>query len=135
MPEQSQFLLTCRSVGNSIPDRRALDAARQAGRSIMLVSLKRATWRRLGHAGASVASLLIAGAAYAAECPTVGDPQGLAGAYPGQVEVQEAAAAGITPTYSENPLFASDVSAGKLPPVAQRLPEEPLIVLPYESCG
>ena len=54
---------------------------------------------------------------------------------PQQVEIEEAKAAGVTLTLTENPLFADDVKAGKLPPVAERLPEQPLIVLPYEECG
>jgi peptide/nickel transport system substrate-binding protein len=101
----------------------------------MLVSIKQAARGSIGRAGASIAGALIAGAAYAAECPTVADPQGLAGAHPAQAEVEEAAAAGLTLAYSENPLFASEVSAKGLPPVAERLPEQPLIVLPYEACG
>jgi peptide/nickel transport system substrate-binding protein len=75
------------------------------------------------------------GAALAATCPTVADPGALKGAYPEQVEIEEAKAAGLTLTYTDNPMFAADVQAGKLPPVAERLPEDPLIVLPYESCG
>src|SRR5690606_28438482 len=70
-----------------------------------------------------------------AQCPTVTDPQNLNGAWAGQVEVEEALAADVKLSYSENPLFADDVKAGKLPPVAERLPEEPLIVLPYVECG
>ncbi len=70
-----------------------------------------------------------------AQCPTVADPQNLNGAYPEQVEVEEAAAADVKLTFTDNPLFAADVKAGKLPPVAERLPEEPLIVLPYQECG
>ena len=70
-----------------------------------------------------------------AQCPTVADPQNLKGAYPEQVEVEEAAAADVKLTYTDNPIFAADVKAGKLPPVAQRLPEEPLIELPYSECG
>ena len=70
-----------------------------------------------------------------AQCPTVTDPQNLNGAWPQQVEVEEALAADVKLTYTDNPLFAADVKAGKLPPVAERLPEEPLIVLPYNECG
>ncbi|MBN9306520.1 MULTISPECIES: ABC transporter substrate-binding protein [unclassified Devosia] len=76
-----------------------------------------------------------ANAALAAACPTVADPGKLVGAFPQQAEIDEAAAAGITLTYSDNPLFAADVAAGKLPPVKDRLPEQPLIELPYEACG
>ncbi|MBI4921325.1 MAG: ABC transporter substrate-binding protein [Devosia nanyangense] len=70
-----------------------------------------------------------------AACATVADPGTLTGAFAQQVEVEEARAAGLSLTYSDNPLFAADVMSGKLKPVAERLPEQPLIVLPYDSCG
>ena len=70
-----------------------------------------------------------------AACPTVADPGKLVGAFPEQAEIEEAAAAGLTLTYTDNPLFAADVAANKLPPVKDRLPEQPLIELPYDSCG
>jgi peptide/nickel transport system substrate-binding protein len=45
----------------------------------------------------------------------------------------------ITPTpiakYSEAPQLAEQVAAGSLPPVDERLPENPLVVLPVESVG
>lgn len=86
---------------------------------------------------ATVLSLSWLGAtsAYAAACPTVADPGALKAAFPEQAEVDEAKAAGLTLTYTDNPLFADDVKAGKLPAVADRLPQDPLIVLPYETCG
>lgn len=73
----------------------------------------------------------ISAPAFAAACPTTDDPGTLVGAFKGQAEIEEASAAGLTLTFSENPLFAGD----GLPPVAERLPEQPLIVLPYEECG
>lgn len=80
-------------------------------------------------------SWLGADAAYAAACPSVADPGALKGAFPEQAEVNEAKAAGLSLTFTDNPLFADDVKAGKLPAVADRLPQDPLIVLPYDSCG
>ena len=74
------------------------------------------------------------GAAHAA-CPTVADAQGLTGQWPEQVEIEDATAKGVKLTYTQNPIFDKDVEAGKLPRVDQRLPEQPLIVLPYEACG
>ncbi|HQZ11405.1 MAG TPA: ABC transporter substrate-binding protein [Devosia sp.] len=68
-----------------------------------------------------------------AACPAVADAP--ASAFPAQLEIEEAAAAGLALTFTENPLFAADVAAGKLPPVKDRLPEQPLIELPYETCG
>ncbi|MCP4642365.1 MAG: ABC transporter substrate-binding protein [bacterium] len=38
-------------------------------------------------------------------------------------------------TFSESPLFAERVAAGELPPVADRLPEDPLVIVPPEQCG
>jgi peptide/nickel transport system substrate-binding protein len=80
-------------------------------------------------------ALLSSAAAFAAACPTVADPQNLKGAFPQQVEIDEATAAGVSLTLTENPLFADDVKSGKLKPVAGRLPEQPLVVLPYVECG
>ena len=95
------------------------------------------TYRRTATAMLTVLSLTAfgTGSVLAASCPTVKDPQNLTGAWPQQVEVEEALAADVKLSYSENPLFDKDVKAGKLPPVEQRLPEEPLIVLPYNECG
>lgn len=88
---------------------------------------------RYASALAITAALSQGGAVFAASCPTVADPMGLVTAFPEQAEVAEAA--GLALTFSENPLFDADVKSGALAPVAQRLPEEPLIVLPYEDCG
>lgn len=71
--------------------------------------------------------------AWAASCPTVADAMGLSTAFPEQAEVEEAASLSLT--YHDNPLFAAEVSSGALPAVADRLPQQPLIVFPYESCG
>ena len=86
--------------------------------------------------GAVLLSLpLFASAALGASCPTTADPMGWTTAVAGQAEIEELTAAGVTLNYTDNPLFASDVSAGTLPTVAERLPAQPLIVLPYEDCG
>jgi len=37
--------------------------------------------------------------------------------------------------YNENPMFAEKVKKGELPPVEERLPEEPLVVTPYDRIG
>lgn len=73
--------------------------------------------------------------AFASTCPSVDDPQGFAGKYSQQLEIEEFAAGGGTMTYNDNPLFASRVASGALPAVADRLPSEPLIVMPYNECG
>ena len=38
-------------------------------------------------------------------------------------------------TYSENPVFTALVEKGKLPPVEDRIPSEPLVVNPYDRIG
>ncbi|WP_395679337.1 ABC transporter substrate-binding protein [Inquilinus sp.] len=43
--------------------------------------------------------------------------------------------AAMAADYHEAPALAAEVSAGKLPPVAQRLPEHPLVVTPLEKVG
>jgi len=46
----------------------------------------------------------------------------------------------VTPTavpsrYQESPLDAAQVAAGKLSPVDERMPAEPLVIVPYEEIG
>ncbi|MCB2135002.1 MAG: ABC transporter substrate-binding protein, partial [Rhodobacteraceae bacterium] len=78
-----------------------------------------------------------------AACPgaTVADMQGLgAGQFPQQYDVAEIQAIGnCTMEFAENPAIA-DLNAQirgnpALPPLSERLPEEPLVVMPYESVG
>ncbi|OYX42664.1 MAG: peptide ABC transporter substrate-binding protein [Rhodobacterales bacterium 32-67-9] len=90
----------------------------------------------------SVALLAIPAAALA-NCPgiTVADMGGVAaGAYPQQFDLSEyQAAAGCTMELSENPAigdFNAQIRANPaLPPLAERLPEDPLVVVPYDSVG
>lgn len=78
-----------------------------------------------------------------ANCPaiTVADMQGIAaGAYPQQYELSEfQSAAGCTMEFSGNPeaeaLNARIAGNPDLPPLAERLPAEPLVVVPYDSVG
>lgn len=93
-------------------------------------------------AGVSALALSAAGSALAADCPpvTVADPRGIAGAYPQQFELSEfEGAASCTMSFQENPDIATLNSAIQgnpdLPPLAERLPEEPLVVAPYEAIG
>ncbi|CUH52186.1 ABC transporter substrate-binding protein [Shimia marina] len=87
-------------------------------------------------------SLIALGTAAFAECPaiTVADTQGLEGAYPKQFELGAfEAAANCDLSFSENPaiaeLNARIVGNPELPSVADRLPQEPLVVLPFASVG
>ena len=86
---------------------------------------------------------LLAGNALAADCPpiTVADAMGVgAGKYPQQYELAEfEQLAGCKLTFQEDPAIAemNGRIAGNpdLPPLAERLPEEPLVMPPYEQIG
>ena len=90
-----------------------------------------------------VAFVALASAASAATCPavTVGDTMGVgAGAFPQQYELAEFQSMGnCTVEFSTNP--AAEANNGKiqgngaLPPLADRLPSEPLVVAPYDKIG
>jgi len=70
----------------------------------------------------------------ASSCPplTLADMQGYTSAYPGQFELSEfEEMAGCKLSFTENPLFADR----GLPPVEDRLPEDPLVIVPYEDIG
>jgi peptide/nickel transport system substrate-binding protein len=47
----------------------------------------------------------------------------------------EAVTGQTLPDYSESPVLAERVAAGELPPIAERLPIEPLVDNPFESVG
>ncbi|SDX40779.1 peptide/nickel transport system substrate-binding protein [Ruegeria halocynthiae] len=89
-----------------------------------------------------VALATLGGAAWA-NCPaaTVADMQGVsAGAYPQQFDLSEfQSAANCTLSIAENPAIG-DLNGmirgnGDLPAVADRLPSEPLVIVPYGSIG
>jgi peptide/nickel transport system substrate-binding protein len=89
-------------------------------------------------------SLIALGSAAWATCPeaTVADMMGVApGTYPQQFDLSEfEAAAGCEMAFQENPEIAAlnariQGNPDTLPPVAERLPTEPLVVLPYEGIG
>jgi peptide/nickel transport system substrate-binding protein len=91
---------------------------------------------------ASVASVALTTYAHAA-CPTVtvADMGGLEPQFPQQFELAEFQnAAGCELSFSENPEIAAlnariVGNPADLPPVAERLPEEPLLVAPYAEIG
>lgn len=74
-------------------------------------------------------------AAWASTCPSIADSKGLTTAMPQQGDLVEVEKAVGKLTFKDNPLFADKVKAGQLPPVDKRLPQEPLVVVPYEECG
>jgi peptide/nickel transport system substrate-binding protein len=87
--------------------------------------------------------MVVIPAAAFANCPpiTMADMQGLEpGAYPQQYELSVyEAAAGCEMEFSTNPdieaLNAQIVGNPELPPLAERLPSEPLVVVPYDAVG
>jgi len=82
------------------------------------------------------AAALWTGPALGADCPTVKDPKGIKTTYPEQLDRPDyEQQIGKPLALAENPLFADRVKSGKLPPVAERVPEEALVSLPYNSCG
>jgi peptide/nickel transport system substrate-binding protein len=102
--------------------------------------MKRGVWRLTNTSVAAGLALAVLGAlpieSRASECPTVADPKGLTAQWPEQLELADLQQQlGKTIEPSENPLFAEKVAGGALQPVSQRLPEEPLVVMPYEECG
>ena len=91
----------------------------------------------------AAALITLASGAVAAPCPgvTVADMMGVgAGAFPQQYELTEFQSLGnCTVEFSANPdaaaLNARILGNPELPPLADRLPSEPLIVAPYDSIG
>ena len=86
---------------------------------------------------------LLVGTAQAADCPavTVDDAMGVApGAYPQQYDLAEfQSLANCTMMFAENPAISAlngQIRGNPdLPALADRLPEEPLVVAPYASIG
>ena len=91
----------------------------------------------------SGAALLLSGSMAYANCPgaTVADKQGVAaGAFPQQYELSEfEAAANCKMEFSGNPesaeLNGDLVGNPDLPDISERVPQEPLVVVPYQSIG
>ncbi|MCB2110055.1 MAG: ABC transporter substrate-binding protein [Defluviimonas sp.] len=90
------------------------------------------------------AALLLLPASAFGNCPgiTVADMGGIApGAFPEQYDLTEfQTAANCTMEFSENPAIAKlnaqiKGNPAELAPVAERLPEDPLVVVPYDSVG
>ncbi len=75
------------------------------------------------------------GASALAACPTVENSAGISTQWPQQAELKEYESQLGPLSFNERPAFAEKVAAGELPPLQQRLPEEPLILLPYDECG
>jgi len=79
---------------------------------------------------------LLSSFGYAGEFPTVADPKGITTEYPQQLELADyEKQIGKKVTFAENPMFAEKVKKGELPQVEERLPAEPLVVMPYDEIG
>ncbi|MCL4833898.1 MAG: ABC transporter substrate-binding protein [Caldilineaceae bacterium] len=70
-----------------------------------------------------------------AEQPVAAAPAAEAPAAAAPAAAQPAAPAAAEESGKEAPMLAELVAAGKLPPLEERLPAEPLVVQPYESIG
>ncbi|MFT5115719.1 MAG: peptide/nickel transport system substrate-binding protein [Parasphingorhabdus sp.] len=108
-------------------------------------SLNQMKYRPPVYVGAvlTVLQLGMAGGALAADCPaaTVDDPKGIAaGKFPQQYELSEFQSLGdCTVSFNSNPDAAAMNKRirgnADLPALADRLPQEPLVVAPYASIG
>ncbi|MEM1278235.1 MAG: ABC transporter substrate-binding protein, partial [Pseudomonadota bacterium] len=92
-------------------------------------------------ASVAFATIGLSSAAWAA-CPqaTVDDPKGIESKYPQQLELVEfESQPDCKLSFSENPEIAAlnaEIQGNpELPPVAERLPSEPLVVMPYDAIG
>jgi len=83
-----------------------------------------------------ILSLVISSVAAAAQWPTVADPEGIKTEFPQQLELEDyEKQIDKKLAFKENPMFAEKVKKGELPAVEKRLPEEPLVVMPYDEIG
>ncbi|MBW2593438.1 MAG: ABC transporter substrate-binding protein, partial [Deltaproteobacteria bacterium] len=81
-------------------------------------------------------SLVFSSLATASQWPTAAEPQGIKTEFPQQLELGEyEKQLGKELTFKENPIFSEKVKKGALQAVEKRLPEEPLVVMPYNEIG
>ncbi|MCF8482540.1 MAG: ABC transporter substrate-binding protein [Rhodospirillum sp.] len=105
-------------------------------------SVKTVSMRRGLMAATALAGLMAATSAQAADCPavTVDDMQGLSAPVPYQFELADfQKAASCELTFQENPAAAEmngEITGNPaLPALADRLPKEPLVLIPYNEIG
>lgn len=92
--------------------------------------------RNLFAYGLSVFLLVSSLPVSAGEWPTVSEPGGLVIRFPHQLDLADYENhRGRSVDFHENPLFAEQVKSGSLPGVSERLPQEPLVILPYDTIG
>ena len=81
-------------------------------------------------------SMAISPNCWAGKSPTVNSPQDINCEYPQQLELKNfEKQTGKKLSFQENPYFTKLVTKKELSPVDQRLPKEPLVVLPYDTIG
>ncbi len=84
----------------------------------------------------SIIFLTMSSNVWAGGYATVSHPQGIKTKFPQQLDLKDfEKQLGKKLALNENPLFTKQVSAGKLPPVTRRVPEDALVVLPYDNIG
>lgn len=84
----------------------------------------------------SLIFFIMSSTAWAANASTVANDQGIKTQFPQQLELKDyEKQIGKKLVFSENPIFAKQVAAKKLPKVSERLPIDALVVLPYEKIG
>ncbi len=85
---------------------------------------------------AAIVVLTIPSIVIAAGYPTARNPNGIKTEYPYQLDRKDyEKQTGTKLKLNENPLFAKQVTEKKLPTVEQRVPEDALVVLPYDKIG
>ncbi len=84
---------------------------------------------------ASAAPTTAQASAAASAAPTAAAAQASTGATPAQASTAASAAPAIPSKFKEAAALAEQVKAGKLPPVEQRLPKNPLVLPPVEQVG
>jgi len=81
-------------------------------------------------------SSLAAAATFAAACtPTTAPPEAPATAAPTTAPAEAPTAAPLEARYKEAPMLAEKVAAGELPPVDERLPENPFVIEGLDGIG
>ena len=81
--------------------------------------------------GLAVVAMIVSGCAPATPAPTEVPPE----ATEVPPEATPEAPPEVPSKYSEAPMLAELVAAGELPPVDERVPEEPLVIEPYDRIG
>ncbi|MCE5259304.1 MAG: ABC transporter substrate-binding protein [Chloroflexi bacterium] len=85
--------------------------------------------------GGFVAAAILTSCGGQATSPTTAPTEAATKASGATAAPTSEATTAVASKYKESPLLAAKVAAGELPPVDERLPENPLLVTPHESVG